>query len=63
MYFLLGVVQIEWRNAYIVPLFKGKSDNNECNNSRCISLVCVLGKLHGRVLIKPIRDGTDCAIR
>ena len=60
--FVSGVVPIEWRSACIVPLYKGKGDKNECCNSRGISLLCVVGKLYGRVLIKRIRESTDGAI-
>ena len=60
--FVSGMVPIEWRSACIVPLYKGKGDKNECCNSRGISLLCVVGKLYGRVLIKRIRESTDGAI-
>ena len=52
-----GVVSIEWRSAGIAPLYKGKCDKKECSNSRGISLLLVVGKLYGRVLIKRIVDG------
>ena len=58
--FDMGVVPMDWRGACIVPLYKGKGDKFECSNSRGISLLSVVGKLHGRVLIKRVRDGTDC---
>ena len=41
--------------ACIVPLYKGKGDKCECSNSRGISLLSVVGKLFGRVLIKRVR--------
>ena len=53
---------MDWRGARIVPLYKGKGDKCECNNSRSISLLLVVGKLYGRVLIKRVRAGTECAI-
>ena len=34
----------------------------ESSNSRDISLLSVVGKLFGRVLIKRVRAGTECAI-
>ena len=46
----------------IVPLYKGKGDKCECSNSRSISLLGLAGKLFGRVLIKRVRVGTECAI-
>ena len=45
-----------------MPLYKGKGDKCECSNSRGISLLSAVGKLLGRVLIKRVRTGTDCAI-
>ena len=46
----------------IVPLHKGKGDKCECIVSRGICLLSVVGKLYGRVLIKRVRAGTECAI-
>ena len=43
-------------------LYKGKGDKCECSNSRGISLLSVVGKLFGRVLIKRVRAGTESAI-
>ena len=48
--------------ACIVPLYKGKGDKCVYSNSRGISLLSVVGKLFGRVLIKRVRAGTECAI-
>ena len=45
-----------------MPLYKGKGDKCKCSNSRGISLLSVVGKLFGRVLIKRVRAGTECAI-
>ena len=58
----MGVVPIDWRGACIVLLCKRKCDKCECSNTRGISLLSVGGKLFGRVLIKRIRAGTECAI-
>ena len=60
--FGMGVVPMDWRDACVVPMYKGNSDNYECSNSRGISLLSVVGKLFGRVLIKRVRAGTECAI-
>ena len=60
--FDLGVAHMDWRGACIMPLYKGKGDRCECSNSRGISLLSVVGKLFGRVLIKRARAGTECAI-
>ena len=53
---------MDWRTTCIVPLYKGKGDKCECGNSRVIGLLSVVGKLVGRVLIKRVRAGTECAI-
>ena len=60
--FDIGVVPMDWRGACIVPLYKGKGDKCECSNSRGISLLSVVCKLFGRVLIKRLREGTECTI-
>ena len=56
------VVPMDWRGACIVPLYKGKGDKCEFSNSRGISFLSVVCKLYGRVLIKRVRAGTECAI-
>ena len=56
------VVPMEWLGACTVPLYKGKGDICERSNSRGISLLSVIGKLYGRVLINRVRAGTECAI-
>ena len=48
--------------AVIVPLYKGKGDVYECGNYRGISLLSVVGKVYGRVLINRIRDKTEGVI-
>ena len=52
---------MDWRGACIVPLYKGKGDNCD-SNSRGISLLSVVGQLFGRVPIKRVWAGTECAI-
>ena len=47
---------------YTVPIYKGKGDKNECSKSRGASLLSVVRKLYGKVLIKIVRDGTECEI-
>ena len=56
---------MDWRGACIGLLYKGKDDKCECSNSRGISLLTVVGKickLFGKVLIKRVKAGTECAI-
>ena len=52
--FDMGVVPMDWRGACIVPLYKDMRDKYNCDNSRGISLLRVVGKLYGRVLIKEL---------
>ena len=60
--FVLSIVPVDWVGACIVPLYKGKGDVYECGNSRGISLLSVVGKVYGRVLINRIRDKTEGVI-
>ena len=60
--FTTGIVPEEWCIACMVPLYKGKGDVHVCGNSRGISLLCVVGKVYGKIVIKRIRDGTGRAI-
>ena len=53
---------MDWRGACIVPLYNVKGQKCECSNSKGISLLSVVDQLYGRVLIKRVRAGTDCAI-
>ena len=43
-------------------IYKEKGDKYECSNSGGISSLSVVGKLYGRVLIKRVMAGTECAI-
>ena len=53
----MSVIPMDWRGACIVSLYKGKGDKYECSKSRGISLLSVVGKLYGWVLIKIVRAG------
>ena len=57
--YLWTVVPMDWRGACTVPLYKGQGDNYVFSNSRGISLLSVVGKLYGRVLIKRVGAGTE----
>ena len=52
----------DWTSACIVPLCKGKGDTRECGSYRGISLLSVVGKVYGRVLIERVIECTDGAI-
>ena len=60
--FDMGVVPTDRHGACIVPLYKEKGNKCECSNSRNISLLSVVGKLYGKVLITRVRVGTECTI-
>ena len=60
--FDMGVVPMDWRGGCIVHPCKGNGDYYECSNSKGISLLSVVGKLYGRVPIKSVRAGTECAL-
>ncbi len=49
--------------ACMAPLYKGKGDKQECSNFRGISLLSVVGKLYGRMLINRIWRGTEKCVR
>ncbi len=51
-----------WRKAFIVPLYKGKVNREECNNYRGISLLSVPGKIYGRILKERIMKITDKSV-
>ena len=53
---------MDWRGTCIVPPYKWKDDKFECSNSRGISLLSEVDELYGRVLIKRVNAGTECAI-
>ena len=60
--FMLLIVPVDWVIACMVPLYKVKGDVHECSNFRGISLLSVVGKVYGRVLIDRIRDKTENVI-
>ncbi len=47
----------------MVPLYKGKGDKYECTSFRGISLLSVVGKVYGKMLIKRVREGIEGMIR
>ena len=45
-----------------MPLYKGKGERSECANYRGISLLSVVGKVYGGILIDRIRSSVDRVI-
>ena len=60
--FMLSVVPVDWVLACLVLLYKGKGDVHECRNFRGISLLSVVGKVYGKILINRISDKTENVI-
>ena len=46
----------------IVPLYKGKGERSQCGNYRGISLLSVVRKLCGRVLIETVKRQTNNSV-
>ena len=62
---MLSIVPVDLVISCLVPLYKGKGTVHECSNFkpfRGISLLSVVGKVYGRVLINRIRDKTENVI-
>ena len=51
-----------WRGSCIVPQYKGRVTNVNVATLEVLVFLSAVGKLFGRVLIKRIRAGTECAI-
>ena len=52
----------DWQDACLVPIYKGKGDKMDCANYRGISLLSVVGKIYGRILIERVKVVTDGSI-
>ena len=59
---MLSLVPVNWVIACMVPLCKCKGYVHECSNFRGISLLSLVGKGYGRILINRIRDKTENVI-
>ena len=57
--FINGCVPEDWNKSCIVPLYKGKGDVRMCGSYRGISLLSVVGKVYGKVIIERIREWTE----
>ena len=54
-----GRVPQDWQDSCLVPIYKGKGDRAQCNNYRGISLLSVVGKVYGKVLIERVKMLTE----
>src|SRR5215469_10115689 len=51
-----GRVPKDWQEACVVPVYKGKVNKNECGSYRGISMMSIMGKLYGRVVINRVKN-------
>ena len=47
-------VPTEWKESFIVTIYKNKGDRSVCGNSRGISLLSATGKILAKILSYPI---------
>ena len=52
----------DWNRGLIIKLPK-KGNLNECKNWRGITLLSIVAKILGKIIIDRIRDGVDCRLR
>ena len=62
MSFVTSIVLVDWTNACVVLLYKGKGNKYECASLRGIRLLSVVSKVYDRVLMKRIREGIEDVI-
>src|SRR5215469_5830357 len=53
-----GGVPKDWQEACVVPVYKGRGNKSECGSYRVISMMSVVGKLYGRVVIDRVKNIT-----
>ncbi|XP_051973121.1 probable RNA-directed DNA polymerase from transposon BS isoform X1 [Xyrauchen texanus] len=51
-----GAVPQDMRDATIITLYKNKGDRSDCNNYRGISLLSIVGKAFGRVVLNRLQS-------
>ena len=54
-----GEVSTDWRDAVMLPIYKGKGDKKECGMYRGISVLNVVGKVYERMIIERVRGITE----
>ena len=50
-----GAVPQDFKDARIVTLYKNKGDRSDCNNYRGISLLCIVGKVFARIVLRRLQ--------
>src|SRR5215469_14425216 len=48
----------DWQEARISPIYKGKGEKTVCGNYRGISMMSVVGKVYGRIIIDRMKEIT-----
>ena len=46
-----SIIPTDWKRGLVVPLWKWKGDRQDCNNHRGVTLLSVLGKVFGRIIL------------
>ena len=54
-----GIIPTDWKQATVVPIFKGKGDKNEVNNYRPVSLTSTTCKVMESIIHKHITEYCD----
>src|SRR5215469_15679870 len=54
-----GGVPKDWQEACVVLVYKGRGSKSECWSYRGISMMSVVGKLYGRVVIDRVKNLTE----
>ena len=50
-----GIIPTDCKRGFVVPLWKGKGERQDCNNSRGVMLLSVPGKLFARIILDWVR--------
>ena len=50
-----GIIPTDWKRGLVVPLWKGKGDHQDCNNSRGVTLLSVPGMVFVRIILDGVR--------
>jgi hypothetical protein len=54
-----GKAPVEWRQAVMMPLYKGKGDRRNTDNYRGISLLSIVGKVYAVILAKRVAQQVE----
>ena len=50
-----GIIPTDWKRGLVVPLWNGKSDHQDCNNYRGVTLLSVPGKVFAGIILDRVR--------